>query len=504
MTMQPGQTMPLKNANADPDAAPAENMLAYNDKSVKIAQEIKHTPGVLLYEGKPYAVGLLWLTVQEDNLKVLLNERLKKTKADFYCHRIHISQQHGFGWLDKGHRRGMKVAAAMVADQLVGEWHGVFEADNGWWYVQVRSDTITPNGDRFFASEEEAYNLFHEEMVKHNWPHAYAPSKWNLSDGSIRELLLKDLVDNFSTTTLIAQNITALFGGKARRNLVLGVLGAIVAGMAGILLMTLLQEPEVIQPLPMPARPLPVLAVAPPKVETLDAVSPLQLLQNCYQLAGQLFLSLPGWTPDTFSCDRTTATMSWRQGSGSLNDAKTTGLQHWPQQVGISFSQNILTASLPQTQLPTLQQSDLLPQEGALLALEQNLQPLGAVTVKPVTPPPVPPVPNAVKAPPPPPLPYLDITLNSGFGMDALGPQLDLPGLELLSVKWLISQSTWTYQLKITHMRPKSATATPAVKTAVPAATDAVKTTPPVTQTTTAPQAKPVQPAKPQTGEVKK
>ncbi|MDB5477835.1 MAG: pilin accessory family protein, partial [Alphaproteobacteria bacterium] len=97
--------------------------------------------GVMQFNGKSYAVGLLWFTVQEDSNKKLLAKRIEKTRADFTCLRQHISQQQGFGWLEKGHRRGMPAAAAMIADQLVGEWHGVFEAENGWWYVQVRSDT---------------------------------------------------------------------------------------------------------------------------------------------------------------------------------------------------------------------------------------------------------------------------------------------------------------------------------------------------------------------------
>src|SRR5690606_25551434 len=127
-----------------------------------------------------------------ESTKKLLNERIQKTKADFYCHRMHVAQQQGFGWLDKGHRRGMPVAAAMVADQLVGEWHGVFEADNGWWYVQVRSDTITPNGDRFFVSEEDAFHVFQEEAQKNIWPHSYAPEHWRLTDGHTRELSLRN------------------------------------------------------------------------------------------------------------------------------------------------------------------------------------------------------------------------------------------------------------------------------------------------------------------------
>src|SRR5690349_8251036 len=110
--------------------------------------------GVLLYEGKKFAVGLNWLVGDESAGNSLAIKRAKSLGADFYCLRSNVVSQQGFGYLSMGHRINMPALASVVADVFVGEWHGVFAADNGWWYVAVHADNIAPKGDLFFTSEE--------------------------------------------------------------------------------------------------------------------------------------------------------------------------------------------------------------------------------------------------------------------------------------------------------------------------------------------------------------
>lgn len=445
------------------------------------------SPGVLLYGGRDYAVGLLWLTVQEDSDKKLLKQRIFKTTADFYCLRSYVSQQHGFGWLSKGHRRGMPVAAAMVADQLVGEWHGVFEAENGWWYVQVRSDTITPNGDRFFASEEEAYQLFQDESTKNIWPHAYAPEKWRLPEGSTRELKLSELLDNLVTTALVPANLTASFGTAAMRNLVMGGISAMLLLMAGVLTVSLYDggTVDVSQQAPV----MPVQITPPPKLKAPEqlneSVSPQQLLRQCGETLAQLYQPLPGWQGGIFTCAVGKASLTWNQGTGTLGDARAIGAKHWPASANISFNSKIMTAEIKLGNLPKLELSGLVNQETALLYLEQNLQPMGGLDVKPVVPPepPPPPPPSGIPgapppvAPPPAPPPYLEIGFISGFGPDKIGPLLDVPGMEIKQLQWDIMTAVWNYKLKWSYQKPGQApTPTPnagPVPAAAPAATSA-------------------------------
>lgn len=416
-------------------------------------------PGVLIYNGRPYAVGLLWFTVQEEAAKELLQSRIKKTGADFYCQRIHISQQQAFGWLKKGHRRGMPVAAAMVADQLVGEWHGVFEADNGWWYVQVRSDTITPTGDRFFMTEEEAFHMFQDEMVKHNWPHAYAPDKWRLGDRGIRELPLKTLLDDLVTASLTPATITAVFGSVATRNLVMTGLAATVGVVAVLAIWTLFFKPE--PPQAIHRIPIAQLMAMKRGQEVAQIVSPQQLGQKCGDFADKLYTSLPGWKPTKFTCSTTSATMSWQQVTGSLGDAKTRGSVTWPANSKINFTQRILSVSAPLEKLPTIEQEKVLSQEDELLYMEQELKPMGTLQIA-ATVPPAPVAPRRTSfldtdtpPPAPPPKPaYLTISFKTGFGPERITPSLLHDGLELQTIEWSIPQSLWEYKMKWYFLRP--------------------------------------------------
>lgn len=420
-------------------------------------------PGILIYGGRNYAVGLLWLTVQEDTDKDLLKQRISKTKADFYCVRSHVSQQHGFGWLSKGHRRGMPAAAAMLADQLVGEWHGVFEAENGWWYVQVRSDTITPNGDRFFSSEEEAYQLFQEEATKNIWPHSYAPEKWRLPENTTRELKLNNVLDGLVTTSLVPATLTASFGTAATRNLVIGGLLGVLALMGIGAMFAMPSETPVEMPVqaslpPRVVNTAPILVVP----QMTESIAPKQLLRQCGESLGQLYKALPGWRTDNFTCEASKANLTWQQGTGTLSNAKEVGMQHWPQTTAVTFSNRIMTATLNQGSLPKVENSNLVPQEIALLYLEQNMQPLGALEVKPILPPePPPPPPPSMLSPgqePPPPEkplpPYLEINFTTGFGPDKVGPLMDVPALEITQMQWSVQQGVWTYKLKWTYQKP--------------------------------------------------
>lgn len=426
-----------------------------------------HNGSVMMYGGRSYAVGLLWLTVQDDGGKNLLQERIKKTKADFYCHRMHVAQQQGFGWLDKGHRRGMPVAAAMVADQLVGEWHGVFEADNGWWYVQVRSDTITPNGDRFFASEEDAFHVFQEEAQKNIWPHSYAPERWRLTDGQTRELSLRNLLDDLTTTTLVPSNLTAFMGSAAIRNIVLSGVGFCFLVMFGIVLHTLTKE----EPLPVSTRVRPKAEITTaPKKNDREIVSPVQLLRQCGEAADHLYEPIAGWVTETFTCAAGKASMTWKQESGRLAAARDAGAKRWPQNAVITVKDRQMTVHVSLANLPKVEPQSLLTQEMALLYLEQNLQSLGSLSVKPF----VPRVRNAEQParsarnrnaaaaapPPPPPQPYLDIQFVSGYDPEHIAALLDVTGMELVNLNWRVTQGVWQYGLKWMYDVPQAAAKT--------------------------------------------
>lgn len=468
------------NLTAAPELNPNEllppELAKKRGKSV-LKPETSSLPGILVYGGKNYAVGLLWFTVQEDTGKDLLKRRLEKSHADFYCLRTHISQQQGFGWLQKGHKRGLPVAAATIADQLVGEWHGVFEAENGWWYVQVRSDTITPNGDRFYTSEEEAYQVFQDEAQKNVWPHSYAPDKWRLTDTNTRELKLGVILDGPPSSILQPANMTASFGSAGLRNIVLGGVVAVVAIMMIIVMMSLFGSEEEIT-IPESTTPHQAMQIKPalkaPVVKIEEIVSPQQLVMQCGDAAANLYQAFAGWKTDTFTCAPGKASLTWQQQSGSLGDAKDQGLSVWPKGTSVTYNNRVMTANATLGNLPTVEPGELVSQEIALLYLEQNMQPLGALQVKPVIPPPPAPPPpsnNMIpNAPPPPPAPiippYLEIEFKTGFGPDKIIPLLGAPALQITKLVWNVPQGVWQYNLKWTYGVPNAASATPGVNTA--------------------------------------
>ena len=183
--------------------------------------------GVLQYNGASYAVGLVWLSISEDEDKSAIYKKCKSLKADFYCYRNSVFQC-GFGRLNDGHRVSMPSMAAIAADSFVGEWHGVFVADNGWHYIAAHSDNIAPYGDILFSNEEDAYNHFIAESKKLKWPKTYVPDAWNY-EGNDGEISYDSIIENTSFSSLKPANLDALFSGKVNKSM--AMIAAIFLGV---------------------------------------------------------------------------------------------------------------------------------------------------------------------------------------------------------------------------------------------------------------------------------
>lgn len=414
--------------------------------------------GVLIYNGKRYAVGLLWLLVNEYDAKSLGKHRVKKAKGDFYALRSSNVTQHGIGWLKNGHRSGMPAAAGIAVDRLIGEWHGVFKADNGWWYLQVHSDTIAPNGDQFFLSEEEAYNAFSENEARHNWPHSYAPKEW---DKGTREVELSEIIDNsISPPTLQAVNLTAFFGSVKKMQM--GVLAIFCVAAIAFAGMFLLQE----DPIPVPkktipkktatttkpkiVKPVPILDV-PEEEKIVELPKPSQLIDACGEAAAKIIKPIPGWALTTMVCDGKAVTVVWAQTVGSITTARA-HVKSFSPDIRVAINGRNLSASMALSRLPMIQQENWLKTEQAIFSLEQRLNNIGRLQIKPVTPRPPPP-PKKGEKPPKPPRPYIDITLSTTVSPKVLAGYFDLVGMEMKNITWDIKQQAWEYQAKLTTER---------------------------------------------------
>lgn len=300
-------------------------------------QKKQQKDGVLEFNGKKYAVGLTWLTAEEEPDQKLLKQRAQALKADFYALRQTISVQNGFGKLDMGHRRSMPAAAASAADVLVGEWHGVFSADNGWWYVAVHSDAIAPDGDILFDNEEEAYNHFVERNENYTWPRSFAPEEWNLPD-TTGEVSLDKVFDDLSLTNLIALNLDGLVGGR-RNKKILFLIG--ILALIGLITLISLQSvlpnllPERAEPL-APKIDSGQTLFAPPKARqlaqgedellqlesekpglVLNLPRPSGVLKLCVETMDLIAIPLPNWEIQSIECDGKSVIGKWRSNSSA-------------------------------------------------------------------------------------------------------------------------------------------------------------------------------------------
>ena len=443
---------------------------------VLAATPAQDNAGILVLNQRRYAVGLVWLSAADQATDTkIIRERARKLDSDFYCVRKHVAQQHGFGWLGFAHRSGLPVAAAMVADRLVGDWHGVFQADNGWWYLQVHADAIAPHGDQFFTTEEAAFNAFVHHAQIHNWAHSYAPERWGLTFAS-REIGLHSLLDDFTTTRLIPLNLPALFGGKQNlwRALIgfvvfLGLLALIFFGLNHAGLNPMMPPPPPVMPV-APPKVAPVLA--PPRADTQEIIPPSIFMRNCQTQAERLVIPLAGWTLASLNCNVSDLSITWAQRTGDVGQART-AFGTLPFGATLGFQNGVLTARQPLGQWSKILEKQWIKPAEAVLKLEENLQVYGQLSIK------------QNQATPQ----LVETTTRTGFGSSArvqqnlvdtatkpllsrgyIGFELlsnmpptalenawNINGLELENLEWNVARQTWTYRGKLWHPNPQMA-----------------------------------------------
>ena len=428
-------------------------------------------PGVLTVEGQKFAVGLTWLTANDDMGGDLVKARAKTIEADFYCVRPTIVIQHGFGALNKGHRKNMPAAAALAADTLIGEWHGVFESENGWWYVAVHADAVAPDGDILFESEEDAYNHYLAQAEMKQWPRSYAPESWNLSDTNGAILIDRLLLDD-TGCVLKPANADAFFGSRRNKNLaMIALLGFLCFLLFALVLRQILPSimPEIAQD-PVAVIDAPNELAAPPPEPILIESSMLDLsyrnirlpepgevIDLCMSGFSDLAHSFPGWQLSIMRCRgganslRTEA--SWLRTTGSL-DSLQAHMGQFPTGVRRSYSgSNALTANTSVAADKDITQPIILSTRAdAIMALNERLGKIGRMVVQERVPNPLPEEIEARTTPFEPPqltqedLPALFINLQTATAPTAMRSYFDIDGLALTMVEWNVTTGVWIYE----------------------------------------------------------
>lgn len=445
------------------------------------------SPGILVHKGKRFAVGLTWLTAEDGNDLPLIKSRARQLGADFYCVRNTIATQHGFAYLDKGHKMGMNAAAALAADALIGEWHGVFVGENGWWYVAVHADTIAPDGDLFFESEELAYNHYTDMAANYNWPRSYAPASWNIPKTN-GEIELSKLFDDMPSTILKPSSMNAVFGGKRNKEIALVVGGLFLvvlfaAVIARETIPSIIPKPKIAPGVQVAA---PEIIKAPPREpvkivdseklkNTLDSgylPQPSKVLDACLRGFASLTRAFPGWTLDTLRCRNGLAEAKWQRGTGSL-DSLRPYLSSFPFGVTQSFSgDNTFLASSVIGAMTQFNQDVKFPErEVAILALNDRFGKSMFITVQDVIPPPKPQkaapsiaqrsrkgIKSIVEGKPQEPeepqvtmdeLPYLSVEMRADTPPNLTLELFDIPGLVIDMVEWSVKGQTWKYNARV-------------------------------------------------------
>lgn len=440
---------------------------------------------VLLLGKKRFAAGLVWFTADADlaETTALVKQRARHLSADFYCSRSTVVSQQGYGFLAKGHRMAMPSAAAIAADSLIGEWHGVFSADNGWWYVAVHSDAVAPDGDRFFRSEEEVYGHFIQAAEAYKWPRSYAPVAWNLPNTN-GEIQLARLIGDPGSAISSLKPITldAFFGGPQRKKIALAsasVFVLLVLAMISVLAAVSSGQKrarDVAAPPFTLSAPIGDIIKPPPPPPlrkggsgdiNLQIPPPAEVFAACMGAFDRLMLPLPGWDMLLLKCDGTNASVEWKKVSGSLLILQS-ALARFPPQTLVNYGAgDKFVASLNVAQVKP-RPSRIMNRDTAVFVVNKRFADLGGIQMKPVIPKPPPrqaggrqaarPGPGGAAAAPknptaelPPPLepPYLDFVLTSTTPPTSLSWAFDVAGLRLVSVTWDMRTRLWTYKSKV-------------------------------------------------------
>ena len=425
--------------------------------------------GVLIHNGNKYAVGLLWLSGSPSFDRSLTNDRIKNAKGDFYCARSGTSAQTGIGWLNKGHKNDMPVAAIAVVDKLVGEWHGVFKADNGWWYLQVHSDSLAPRGDMLFFDEQEAKKAFQENASQHIWAHSYAPRSWGLDE--TREVTLDQILkhDLAKENTLKPNSLKAFTGSTAAAAALVLFVGALI-GVVGVLALYLpeLLSPKASIPVPVPQPQavdiLPKVEEAKEEVPELTELperikDPRRMVFFCGAAAAKIVQPVPGWPLESLSCTAQQAVATWKQEGGTLDMARGYA-KSLPNDAVAVVDQRMMRVTVSiqdNTENPV---KNFLTKDQGIYNMGNIFKNTGAVALNFVqgrltSERPIPPVQPGQEPQPLPPIDpdgnyvadraHLAFSIATGLSPQQIGGYFLLRGLELQKIDWNIPASEWIY-----------------------------------------------------------
>ncbi len=361
--------------------------------------------GVVTVGRRPYAVGLYWENSPSGRVAQTAKEAASQPgqQADFYAVRgsgkTARVPQFGLGQSSAGHKPGMPVFAACLANQQGGSWVGAFRLREGIAITVVRDDLIVPDGDQFYLNESDARDRLLQEVGFGGLQRVFAPEAWAIPGADSMPLSL--LLDERRDIRLQAVKLS-------KQTLVIGaVLAALLVIGLGIgWYMQVQQEAEekarqdalenarkAAQKL-VPAQFQQQVEYPPPERKWEKTPMPLPVIEACRNSLTQISAADAGWKLVQMKCDGTSLSVKWQRENGfSKPPAKST----------VSDSGTLASAGITLPRLEPRGRQDLVDAtEVTRRYLGQNWP--GSINRLPDDPPPPPPPDfKGTWAPPPPP-----------------------------------------------------------------------------------------------------
>lgn len=276
------------------------------------------TAGVVTVSGNKYAAGLYWQPSPDKGIAKAAREVAKQPgfQAEFFCVRPGTKAQSvgqfGLGIAAAGHKSGMPSLAACLANQQPGSWAGAFRVTEGIYFIAVRDDLIDPDGDAWFAHDDDAHSRLEQEISRGGLTNIYCPTEWGVQG---------------SETT----SITSILGGRKDVTLQdVGIPKSLLYVLFFVLLIGIIgyggysfwqakeeermaQEAAALQA-QMDAQRANRPAVQYPKTWQ-DSPLPMDYMRACEQALSKLRSEYLGWTVASISCTGSNLSVSWARGA---------------------------------------------------------------------------------------------------------------------------------------------------------------------------------------------
>jgi hypothetical protein len=409
--------------------------------------------GVVTVGRLPYAVGLYWENSSGGRTAQAAKEAARQPgqQADFYAVRAGTSEgrvaQFGLAQAASGHKAGMPSFAGCIANQQVGSWGGAFRLREGTALIIVRDDLVVPDGDQFFADENDARDRLMQEIGFGGLQRIYAPEAWSIpgADSMPLSLLLDERRDIRLQRVEIPKKFILMAGGGGIALLIALGIGWYVQEQQAEEAAAALAKQEALRREQLAAKNL-VPSILQPKVEAPKPEPrwekkplPMDVIQACRDGLKQLPAAVLGWRMTQMRCDGVEIVSLWARQNGYA-------LPLPGAEISDTLTQASLRTHLPE--LPLRNHEDLVDEkEVTRRFLTQNWP--GSLNRAPDDPPPPPPGYTGPWTPQPAPWVKRSFTLTVPELPSGLASIFDgLPGAVITFITLAPGNVSWTWTVE--------------------------------------------------------